>query len=425
MTKKLRIGIIAHSYLPVSGGIQTYIHAKAVEFVKKGHRVHVIVPNNSLNEPAHSVIDGVHVHRTTVENIDWSYPVQNNRIGGWQTYDDHRRWGAQVVQMAMEALPIIKHEGLELIHTHFTATFVGELLWQFHKIPYVDSIYGFYSDYNPSQQMRMAARNFYENGAMRAVIVVGNHVRRLCEQGGIPARLLKVVNPSVDFDRFNPEQEMRPIVQKFKLPISDETKVIFCPIRLQERKGFQTAVEAYALIREIYPDSHLIISGGSSANPAGIEKPLAIYHQLTDELDVVDHCSLLINRISDEEMISFYKLADVVLMPSHQEGFGISVLEALAMKRPIVATNIPPFRESSGDYALFFEPNDAAGSARAIIKTLQRDDFIRKQIEQGYHHVRNKYNASRLADEMLDIYREVLYQNAGNYNFSGTYSRFA
>ncbi|OQY27770.1 MAG: hypothetical protein B6244_09705 [Candidatus Cloacimonetes bacterium 4572_55] len=388
----LSIGIIAHSYLPVSGGIQTYIHANAKEFVRFGHRVHVIVPNNSLNKARHTVMDGVHVHRTRIDNIDWSYPVEDNHIGGWETHKDHRRWGAQVVQMAMEALPIIKK------------------VWQFHKIPYVDSMYGFFTDYHPSLEMRAASRNFYENGGMGAVIVVGDHVRRQCESGKIPKRLLRVVNPSVDFERFDPERLTDEVIKKFNLPITKKTKVLFCPIRLQERKGFKCALHTFSKIKKRYPDCHLIISGGSSANPAGIEKPLSAYHRITDELDIVDQCSLLLNRINDEEMISFYKLADVVFMPSLQEGFGISILEALAMKRPIVATDIPPFRESSGDYALFFEPNHAEGAARAILKTLEYDNQIVNQVERGFRHVRNRYNAARLAKQMLGVYEEILSQ---------------
>ncbi len=421
--RKLNIGIIAHSYLPVSGGIQTYIHANAKEFVKNGHNVHVIVPNNSMNKPSYSVIDGVRVHRTSIENIDWSYPVEDNRIGGWQTFDDHQRWGAQVVQMAMESLPIIREEKIDLIHTHFTATFVGELLWQFHKIPYVDSIYGLFTDYKPSEQIRFAARNFYRNGSMKAVIVVGNHVKRQCRLGDIPDHLLRVVNPSIDFNRFNPAKPMDDIIDKFNLPVSDETKVIFCPIRLQERKGFKCALQAFALARQVYPDSHLIISGGSSANPAGIEKPLATYHKMTNELDIVDNSSLLLNKISDLDMVSFYRLADVVLMPSLQEGFGISVLEALAMKKPIAATNIPPFRESSSDYALFFEPDDAKGAAQAIVKIWQGGDFIQKQIDRGFRHVRENYNASRLAEQMVAIYLEVLHEQSNSIDYIEAFSR--
>ncbi len=408
MGDRLNIGIIAHSYIPVSGGIQTYIHSKAVEFVKKGHNVHVVIPNNSMREAPHTIIEGVHVHRASVENIDWSYPVEDNRIEGWTTYNDHRRWGAQVVQMAMEALPIFQAERVDLVHTHFTATFVGELLWLFHRIPYVDSIYGFYSDYQPSPDMQQAAQHFYHSGGMRAVIVVGNYVRRLCEAGGIPGDLLHTVNPSVDFARFDPMLIGPDIVAKYRMPIGQETRVIFCPIRLQERKGFTTALQTLAQIKAHYPDCHLIISGGSSANPAGIEKPLATYHQMTRDLDIAEQCSLLLNKISDDDMPSFYQRADVVLMPSLQEGFGISVLEALAMRRPIVATNIPPFRESSSDYALFFEPNDAIGSTKAVLKTLEGDALIVRQVQQGFAHVRYKYAASRLADEMLDIYHRVL-----------------
>lgn len=404
----MKIGILAHSYIPVSGGIQTYIHAKAVEFVKQGHPVHVIVPHNGLGPGHDETIDGVHIHRTSVENIDWSYPVLDNSIGGWTTYDNHQRWGAQVTQMVMEALPLIKKNGIQLVHTHFTATFVGELLHLFHGIPYVDSIYGFYTDYQPSDEMKEAARIFYQRGHMNKVIVVGNHVRNQCIRGGISESLLEVVYPSVDFDRFRLGHNPCDPVQKYGLPIKRTTAVIISPIRLQERKGFGDALFAFARVQERLPDSHLIITGGSSANPAGVEKPLRHFEEICAELSIAENVSLLLNKIPDSEMPAFYALADVVFMPSLQEGFGIANLEAMSMKKPIVATSIPPFLESTAGYARFFSPGDRNGAAEALLESLSLSDEIHDQVEQAYRHVRQTYDAQRLAKQMLDIYEETL-----------------
>jgi glycosyltransferase involved in cell wall biosynthesis len=78
--------------------------------------------------------------------------------------------------------------------------------------------------------------------------------------------------------------------------------------------------------------------------------------------------------LTDEEMASFYQIADALMFPSQQEGFGIPILEAALARLPIFATDLPPFRESAGSRAqLFTLDTPPAQVARAIVETLQED----------------------------------------------------
>jgi len=407
----LNIAVLAHSYLPVSGGIQTYIHSNARELCNLGHRVHVIVPNNGLDLPPDEIIDGVQVHRTSVKDIFWSYPVEDNAIGGWRTNDDHPGWGAQILQLVMDALPLIKKYKIDVIHTHFTATFAGEILNLYHNIPYVDSIHGFFTDYFPSREMSQAAENFYTNSNVAQVVVLSNYVANHCIEGGIPEKLITIVNPSASPVKFN--QNIPGDMFRKRLGLTDSDQVILAPIRLQRRKGFETAMMAMPLILKEFPNAHLVISGGSSANPAGINEALRLYNDRLGELDLYHRVHLLLNQITDEQMPQLYSAADVVLMPSTQEGFGISSIEAQIMKKPVVASRIEPFEEAMGDTAIYFEPKDAQGAAKQIMEVLRSETFAATYAEKGYQRVKNLYDPVKQAEMLLGVYELAIEKNHG------------
>jgi glycosyltransferase involved in cell wall biosynthesis len=406
---KLSIAIFAHSYLPVSGGIQTYIHSNAVELAKLGNKVNVIVPNNGLDLPPYEEIDGVGVHRTSVQNIYWNYPVEDNAIGGWETNEDHAGWASQIVKTLMESLRIIRAEDVNVVHTHFTATPVGELLYLYHNIPYVDSIHGFYTDYFPSRDMLQGAKNFYTNGNVNKIVVLSNYVKKHCMNGGLSESMIEVVNPSVDLKKFN--HKLGGDTLRKKLALKPDDKIILSPIRLQRRKGFETAMMAMPLVLQKYPNAHLVITGGSSANPAGIDKPLGIYHKLIEDLSLYRNVHLLLNQVTTAQMPYLYASADIVFMPSTHEGFGISSIEAQAMKNPVIASSIEPFQEALYDTAIFFEPQNHKEAAEAIIKVLDSPRLEQDLIERGYNRVLEKYNPTKLAKKMEKVYKNAIRGN--------------
>ena len=75
----------------------------------------------------------------------------------------------------------------------------------------------------------------------------------------------------------------------------------------------------------------------------------------------------MINNMPDSELLYCYKNAKALVTPSVTEGFGLPIIEALSQKTPVLASDIPVFREVGGDFCTYFDLSDHANLAQIII----------------------------------------------------------
>jgi glycosyltransferase involved in cell wall biosynthesis len=88
-------------------------------------------------------------------------------------------------------------------------------------------------------------------------------------------------------------------------------------------------------------------------------------------------------HVSDEELPALYSGAGAVIVPSFYEGFGLTVLEAMACGTPVIASDIPVFRELFGEAALFIDPHESKEIANAVMKIIEDRSLAMKLREQG------------------------------------------
>lgn len=98
---------------------------------------------------------------------------------------------------------------------------------------------------------------------------------------------------------------------------------------------------------------------------------------------------------------------DVAVFPSRWEGFGLVAAEAMAAGVPVVASDIPAFREVIGDVGLLVPPEDPQALAGAIESVLADDERRANLVERGRERVREHYAIERVADQYADLYRSL------------------
>jgi glycosyltransferase involved in cell wall biosynthesis len=162
---------------------------------------------------------------------------------------------------------------------------------------------------------------------------------------------------------------------------------------LEPRKNHATALRALAHLRAEGLPHTLVIVGGHG----WLFEPI---QQLVGELGLADAVRFT-GRIPDADLIALYSGAACFLMPSLYEGFGFPVLEALACGAPVVASNVSSLPEVAGEAALLVGPEDVAGWAEAIWRTVQGQG---PSLPPG-HLARFTWQAC--AAQTADLYRAV------------------
>jgi len=114
-----------------------------------------------------------------------------------------------------------------------------------------------------------------------------------------------------------------------------------------------------------------------------------------------------LNYLSDDLVALFYAKADVFVYPSHYEGFGLPVLEAMTLGAPVVASNTSSIPEVAGDAAILIDPNDFMQLAEAVLKVISDRQLRQNLIVKGKARA-NLFSWENTAKATLKAYRSVI-----------------
>ena len=237
--------------------------------------------------------------------------------------------------------------------------------------------------------------------------VVVSHAQQaeLAELFDWPPERIRVVPPGVD-----PTALLRlsaitvDVVRRLRL--LEAELVLLLPARITRRKNIELAIRVTAALHRQGRRAHLVVTGPpgphNPANAAYLEQ----LQCLRRDLGVEEHVHFLYELgsletpfVPDDTVIAeLYLVADALLFPSRQEGFGIPVLEAGLTRLPVFCSDIPPFRESGDDWVHTFGlDEDPYAIARRIGEVLDTDPAFRLR-----QRVRRRFTWQRIFEERIE-----------------------
>jgi glycosyltransferase involved in cell wall biosynthesis len=233
---------------------------------------------------------------------------------------------------------------------------------------------------------------------------VAEHAMRVY---GVPAEKLRIIERGVDFGRFDPErvsaERVIRLAREWQLP--DGLQVVMLPGRLTRWKGQLVLVEALARLGR--RDLRCVLVGTGDGR----------YRQQLIETIARRGLGGLFQMIEDcRDIPAAYMLADVVVSASTRpEGFGRVIAEALAMGRPVIATDHGGAREIvlDGETGWLVPPNDPDALAAAIAGALALSPAERMSLAQrAIAHMRAHFTTQAMTDRTLAVYEEILFPAA-------------
>lgn len=301
-----------------------------------------------------------------------------------------------------------QHPAYDVVHAHYWLSgWVGRRLRDRWDVPLVQSFHTLAKVKNaslapgdePEPEGRLLAEGQVIAEADRIVVPVCGEARFLHREYAVSGARLSVVPPGVDLDVFHPGPAPRPD----EAPPGDGPLLLFVG-RLQPLKGPDVAVRTLAAVRDTVPDVRLLVVGGTSGNGAGRSDPHEL-RMLAASLGVGDAVAFGPAR-PQRALADLYRSADVVLVPSRSESFGLVALEAQACATPVVAADVGGLSAAVRGGTLV-HGHDPADHAAAVVALLTDPDHHRRATAAGARAARSA-SCDRTVDGLLDVYREVL-----------------
>ena len=190
-----------------------------------------------------------------------------------------------------------------------------------------------------------------------------------------------------------------------QLGIEPETKLVMYAGRFDERKGIETLVRAVASDKvKRHENLKLMIVGGSTPGEKdGIERERI--GDLVKELKI-ENITEFTGRVGHEDLAAYYAAADICVVPSHYEPFGLVAIEAMASRTPVVASDVGglKFSVADGETGLLAPPQDEIAFAEAIDSILSDAQWREELGNNARKRVEAKFSWNGVASQLEQQY---------------------
>jgi phosphatidyl-myo-inositol alpha-mannosyltransferase len=374
---EVKLALVSPYDFAYPGGVTEHVAHLAEQFLARGHDVHIVAPSSDDEAEPISSIDAP-IHRIgRVVSIPANGSVARITLS---------------LRSYLQAKRLLQEEQFDLIHLHepmmpalpltvlrhSTATNVGT----FHAFRNTPLTY-FYG--------KPILRPFFRK--LHGHIVVSSAAQDFV--GEYFRADYRVIPNGIDFPRFNTRYP--PLEQ-----LADGRPTVLFVGRLEKRKGLKFLLRAWPKVLERQPNARLVVVGRG--------RPLEGYRRFAARQGWSPSDVVFAGYVAAEDLPRYYQSCDVFCAPNTgQESFGIVLLEAMAAGAPIVASDIPGYRDvvSDGEQGLLVEPKNPGAIADAVLRLLANPELRANMRRTGQDNAR-AYDWPRVATEVLDYYFEVL-----------------
>ena len=366
-----------------AGGAETHALGLIKGLAAKGHAI-VFVTGKADDGCHPGLSDGVSAH--------FELPFQTiNPLDKFKTY----RRLAQIVA---------EHQ-IEIIHAHHrNAGYFAELLCRRKHIPYVVTVH---DPWHATPFKKSHSKVF------RRLIAVSDFLKQLLvTRFQVPPERIRTIRNGVDRSRF--EGIARDEAARFRSAFSvGADEIVLSQIsRISKVKGHRDLLHALRLLPPDLPYRCLIVGEG---------KERASLERLAESLGLSQKVTFCGYQSNIPVVLA---ATDVMLLPSHREPLGLSIIEAMLSNVPVIATNAGGVPEiiTHGKDGLLFPSRDIPALA-GLIMQMVRDTNLRQQLAQAGHHTAiERFLVGRMVDETEAYYQRILNESTTTANFSSAHS---
>lgn len=381
----MKIAMISSHFYPYVGGIENHVANLATQLSKMGHDIEIFTSNDPKGPSEEEFSRNILIHRLFQVSNTLNNPI-----------------------LPFLPLKILSRSDFDIIHAHdhyFFGSNVAVIFRCFHRIPFVITIHTTSIQFGGIGDL---IKPFYEKTLGKKVlqksdktIVLTNSLKKVFSFL-LENRKIVVIPNGVDAVKFNPKIKGTTFREKYRLPDSD-FNLLFVG-RLVKRKGIQYLLKALPYVLKEIPSVKLTIVGSGPVR-ADLEE-LARREKLTNNV-------VFTGPISDAILPEAYGACDIFVLPSISgDAFPITLLEAMATGKPVIATpvgGIPEILEN-GRLGNLTEPKDPISLAKNIVELLNNKELRRKWGDKCREVVVKNYDWTAISQKTYLLYMAAAFE---------------
>lgn len=309
---------------------------------------------------------------------------------------DVQRFGAEPLSIVSGArlFEHLRRNDYDLVHTHMmVGGFVGRVVGSLTRTPVVSTIHTNYAN------RPLVARfpDLVTSPLAATNVCVSASVKESLPRCYALGSQVDVIHNCVDVSGLRERGQVPWDDLDWTAGVDPEAPLIVNVARYDSKKGRRNLVEALPELLQDHPSATVVLTGEGEGRAA--------LEQYAERLGVASHIAF-VGLVENPQTVYYH--ADVVALPSLSEGFSISMLEAMAHSKPVVATDIPAFREALGAERYLVPPESSGALAEEIHRVLAEPAYATALGEHAHKRVRENFSGAAAARKYEDLFREVI-----------------
>ena len=389
----MRVLILSWEYPPrIIGGLGRHVYHLSTALASQGIKVHVVTKDHP-GAPEYEESEGVHIYRVV------NYPPDI-------TQEEWVPWTLQFnVALLEKAVALINDiKNINVIHAHdWLVAHAAASLKHAYQIPLVATIhateYGRHQGHLPGPMNKLIHQIewWLTFESARTICCSQYMMEEITNIFELPVDKVDVIPNGIDTESFKRDVSVDLYRKQFVKP---GDKLVFFVGRLVYEKGVQTVIEAMTLVINKIPNVTFVVAG--SGPHMNTLKSLVDAFDLQEKVKFTGH-------IDTDTLSAFYKSADLTVVPSLYEPFGMVVLESMAMGTPTIVADTGGLSEIvvHEETGLKFEPGDPESLADAMLRILTDKELAERLTCDANAYLGDRYNWDRIAKMTLDVYRRA------------------
>jgi lipopolysaccharide/colanic/teichoic acid biosynthesis glycosyltransferase/glycosyltransferase involved in cell wall biosynthesis len=307
---------------------------------------------------------------------------------------------------------LMRKERFQIVHVHTPiASVLGRIAAWMARVPItVYTVHGFYFHENTNRLIRKAMV-WLERILCKITTIVftvsSEDAQTAIKEKICPEKKVKWISNGIDINRFNIRTDSG--MMRLKYGLTPDNKVVGFVGRFVEEKGIINLLEAIQQVVKLIPDAKLLIVGEKEESDRD-KKTGKIITSIVNQGGLSSH---VIFTGFIEDVPEVLSVMDVFVLPSYREGLPISILEAMACGKPVIATNIRGCREEviPEKTGLLVPVNDSKSLADAIVRLLSNEKLARQMGITGRRQVEEFFDEIFPVEKELKAYQDVVSEN--------------